>query len=44
VAFTAYFYGIGDPEIVERWPTSKIVKWYSEAVKVHNHLNKEEDG
>lgn len=43
IAFTAQFYGTGDPEVVERWTTSKINKWYLQAVKIHNQLNKAPD-
>lgn len=42
IAFAAHFYGIGDPEIIENWPSKKIEKWYSEAVKIHNKINKVE--
>jgi len=39
LAFTAHFYGTGDPDIILGWSTRKIYKWYNAAVSMYNKMN-----
>jgi len=43
IAFTSHFYG-KFPEEILQYSSRQIAKWHSEAVKLHNKLNKSEDG
>jgi len=43
MAFACHFYGKFPMELMN-YKSRDLVKWYEEAIKVHNQLNKVEDG